>query len=630
MRFDSFEIKNFKGIEHAKVDLKPSGANVFTLIGLNESGKTTVLEAISRFRPDEEKTEALYGADLTEPSPSSFVPKHKKSNFTGTISIEAMISFEIGEKEKLVKEVNAASSMKIELESVPDVWRVQRAFVFENSDFKESKNYWWGTIKAKIGKQQNYREYAIVSATASPLYRAIQKRIPRIVYFPTFLFSFPDKIVLNAASLEGKEADVNRLYRKIIHDVGESLPNPINVEKHIVDRILNDESLAEKFFSLLLMTPDKQEQVNATLAEMSAHITNTVFENWGRTFGGDFSGREISVRPGINTNTNDEREVYLEFFLRDGASQYRIAERSLGFRWFFSFLLFTLYRVYAKGRGSTLFLLDEPASNLHSKAQTLLLESFPRIAEGSNGVIYSTHSHYMVNPAWLDQAFIVSNSAVDYSSIDESNKFVRNNPTSITVDRYRSFVGGNPSKMTYFQPVLDKLDFVPSRLDLVRKSILFEGKGDYLIIEYVRSILLESSGEFAVVPTRGATGVYELVGLFIGWGVPFLVCLDDDSAGRNTRKELREKWGLSDKVAFTIGDVDKTMSGKSLNDILSKEDISMISEHFSIKTTPSKSQVHLYFSEMLAKREKVALSKEVIECVRLILGRADYLEANSQ
>ncbi|MBM0170454.1 ATP-binding protein [Altererythrobacter sp. C41] len=47
VRYLKFRIQNFKGIKDTEVDLRSStGANVFSLVGLNESGKTTILEAI--------------------------------------------------------------------------------------------------------------------------------------------------------------------------------------------------------------------------------------------------------------------------------------------------------------------------------------------------------------------------------------------------------------------------------------------------------------------------------------------------------------------------------------------------------------------------------------------------------
>ncbi|MBU4374660.1 MAG: AAA family ATPase, partial [Euryarchaeota archaeon] len=42
MKFTEFKIKNFKGIENITINLdKSPNANIYTLVGLNESGKTT-------------------------------------------------------------------------------------------------------------------------------------------------------------------------------------------------------------------------------------------------------------------------------------------------------------------------------------------------------------------------------------------------------------------------------------------------------------------------------------------------------------------------------------------------------------------------------------------------------------
>jgi hypothetical protein len=82
-----------------------------------------------------------------------------------------------------------------------------------------------------------------------------------------------------------------------------------------------------------------------------------------------------------------------------------------------------------------------------------LMESLPRIAMGSNQIMYSTHSHYMVNPNWFDQAFVVSNLAVDYKDVADSDMRARTRHTDIRVEKYREFVGKNPDKLDYFQPV---------------------------------------------------------------------------------------------------------------------------------------------------------------------------------
>jgi predicted ATP-dependent endonuclease of OLD family len=87
------------------------------------------------------------------------------------------------------------------------------------------------------------------------------------------------------------------------------------------------------------------------------------------------------------------------------------------------FLLFTQFRRGRKSNEATIFLFDEPAANQHSRAQARLLKSFSKIVNNKTYIIYSTHSHYMINLLWLEKSYIVSNSALDYDSDDKIDSF---------------------------------------------------------------------------------------------------------------------------------------------------------------------------------------------------------------
>ena len=56
MKFSKIKIINYKGIEETELELlnSPKG-NVYTLVGINESGKTSILEAINSFEYNSEK-----------------------------------------------------------------------------------------------------------------------------------------------------------------------------------------------------------------------------------------------------------------------------------------------------------------------------------------------------------------------------------------------------------------------------------------------------------------------------------------------------------------------------------------------------------------------------------------------
>lgn len=604
MRYVSFRITNFRGVEDAIVELNPRGAGIFTFIGLNESGKTTVLEAISTFQLGRSDEKSLYQTKPADIDPSTFVPKHDKATFSGMITVTATVAFEVGEKAQCIEYAEKHGEARIDPSSIPDSFTITRGWRFDNGDNVDRINSWSIDLKAKIkGKQKFTSQHSPNDKPWLYFSSAVAVRLPEIVYFPTFLFEQPDRIVLNPKKDE-KPSD--KLYRKIIENVGQSLERPIDVKSNIVDRILTPEKEGGIFGNLFLLSNNRQQQIDAAINQLSQSLSNTVLDNWSRIFGGPTGNRELRLRLGTDKFDDETPRVYVQFSIRDGVQPYDISERSLGFRWFFSFLLFTLYRDAKIGARRTLFLLDEPASNLHAGAQIQLLESFPKITADGNILMYSTHSHYMINPEWLDQAYIVSNRAVEYGDVSAAVS----NPahTDVAIQKYRSFVGENPDKSTYFQPVLDRLQVVPSRLDALQPSVLVEGKGDYLVLRYGLFLCGLPDKDYAVLPTRGADHFSELVGILLGWGVNFALCFDADPKGTKACAEYRRDWAMSEARAFTLQDVAANLAGKTIEGLLDSEDNALIAKHYGIVGKPSKSQIQLFFSEKLALREKTALS----------------------
>ncbi len=107
-----------------------------------------------------------------------------------------------------------------------------------------------------------------------------------------------------------------------------------------------------------------------------------------KIFGEDTRGKEVIITyetvqgekiddKGLRTPT-EEHDVYAKFQIRDRTRRFNVNDRSLGFRWFFAFMLFTQFRVARSGSRPLLFLFDEPASNLHAAAQQKLIDLLSR------------------------------------------------------------------------------------------------------------------------------------------------------------------------------------------------------------------------------------------------------------
>ena len=75
MKILEFRIQNFKGINDATVKLTGNEGSIYTLVGLNESGKTTVLQAINFFNADVDGIHAIAQGPLAEVDDHLLVPK---------------------------------------------------------------------------------------------------------------------------------------------------------------------------------------------------------------------------------------------------------------------------------------------------------------------------------------------------------------------------------------------------------------------------------------------------------------------------------------------------------------------------------------------------------------------------
>jgi len=631
MKIVKFDIKNFKGVKHASVDVDGKYAgNVTTLIGLNESGKTTILEAISNFIAEDKDTANLVGTVQKRSELQDLIPKHRKAAFTDHVSIAAVIRLDDDDISALTHMFREECGMDLLNSSVIREITVEHVRIFEDSTFKSTTNFWQKIafgLKAK--RARNYKIYG-GSGDSSKEEKDIwlkgigllRSRLPKIVYFPTLLFNFPDRIYL-----EGDDSETNSYYVKVIQDVLDSQGGGLTIEKHIMDRITrlrSTHSAVETFVAILLGSPERG-QIDAVLQRVSNEMSRVIFGAWNEILGRNVRDKRVQID--WFPDAKKENATYLELSIVDGQSKFRLSERSLGFRWFFSFLLFTEFRKNRKGQGGTIFLFDEPAANLHSKAQMRLLDSFGRIAGGDTYIIYSTHSHYMVNPLWLDNAYIVENKAMDYDNDDDVDSFAVRD-TNIKAIRYRTFVGGHPTKTTYFQPVLDALDVGFSPLMRSARGVIVEGKNDYYAFAFFAKKLI-STLDFEIFPGNGAGHSGNIISLFRGWGTDFVVLLDDDVAGRRAKKKYNDEYYLSSAEVFTLGDIDEKFSGKEFEDLYAEDVRSKIRSHFSIEKIEKKHYA-LFFQEILSRRLEQSFPETEVVFEKVVKRMIDRFSAKAR
>lgn len=583
MRYTKFIIKNFKGINDLTIDLsKRPNSHIYTFIGLNESGKTTILEAINIITTGYNKEEA-----------HRYIPKSQKANFTDLVSVKAIVEVDEEDNTRIeakFKEYGYKSYKHI------DNFSINATCSFENSKAKDFVSYW--DFSPILRKSKSKKDIVLNAETDD--WQAMVKYIrdnlmPRIIYYENFLFEFPERIYLT-----GKRSE-NNAYKDILEDiVQEIIPNG-SIQSSLADNYQSSDSGAQDIF-------------DAIKSKLQDKIGREVFSSWGSLFNSTDMQATIEMRFGMEPVDNGQ-DFYVEIKIKENTDLFYISERSLGFQWFFSFLFFILFRKNRKtDLGETLFLLDEPASNLHSSAQKKLLSTFERFVDDKEKplkLLYTTHSHYMINPKWLEGAFVVKNEAINYS-----DPFGNSSTTDIKAIPYKNFVAQYPNQQDYYQPVLDALDYQPGLLEKVPNIIITEGKNDYYTLCYMNEIILNKKyKKINLMPGAGCNKNSTVIQLYMAWNKAFLILLDGDKAGDKAKAEYIKQFGEPIRERIKVyNDFVPVIGNSMMEDIFTEEEKLRITQKFNSAVTKyDKSAFNTAIQSALINKETITLSKDTID-----------------
>ena len=535
MKYINFAIKNYKGIKSLNLDVNIlPDCKIYTLVGLNESGKTTILEAIND-----------YEREVPLEDRHRLIPKSSAGGFTGDISIEAQLSFNDKDKIAIGKFLKERGFKEV---SIQKNVTICRTYSFDNSVPKESKRTYTPFVKVK--KTARSKETNLQKEIFNELFQYMSDNLfPDIIFYRDFLSKFPERIWLEP------ENEKERDYFSIIEDVLVSINPCYNVADSILERRKNP-------------TDANIQALEAIENDLGAKISEKVFDAWNKIL--KVSKKEIIVK-----TASDGQRHYIKLSVKEGRQSYAVSERSLGFKWFFTFLLYTEFRKERiKTSGEILFLLDEPASNLHQTAQKSLLDTFEKLTSGSR-LIYTTHSHHLINPIWLNSSYIVKNNGLKYYEGDDFNV----SKTEVEAYKYKQFVSNYPTETSYFQPILDVLDHQPGLLEMVPNIVITEGKFDYFVLKYFKEIVFSDLNKsFNFYPGHGAGKLDLPIALYESWGKQYIAILDSDKEGIAQKKRYIKEISNADSI-YTLQDI-LDLKSSTTEDIFSKEELLLIGREF--------------------------------------------------
>lgn len=301
MRFKSFEIKNFRGIRHTTLDLaRLANGHINALVGLNESGKTTVLEAIHHF---------LSNPDLLIKTPSSsrrsssdyqkMLPIGMRALFNGSVVIKAKVEIENKDWIKidsfLKEEFGYTSSEKVK------EFTINHSVNFEDSKFDGTVNQWnihfWGQKKVS----NRNKRFRVTGDDWIKTANFVESMLPKIVYFPSMLLEFPDRIVLENSPNKKSGEPRNDFYCSVLEDVLLAINPKLKLSDHLVERAKSSDRSV-------------RENLDALLLQIARHLKETVFSEWKNIFAQALN-YDFQVRL---TNDNDQLGLEIKIVTEDG------------------------------------------------------------------------------------------------------------------------------------------------------------------------------------------------------------------------------------------------------------------------------------------------------------------------
>lgn len=374
MKLTSLTIKNFRSIEDETFNVvEIDGTHTFTLIGINESGKSSFLKAVSLVDNDDEKV--IFPKDYFEE--------------TEPISVVLNYGLETQEEKDLKNaltekgfEKDILSKIKIEKVSVcadfePAANAPKKVFdriTFQQKVFDDYTLL--GDKPAKKDPQQTQEDFDIEKYFEAHLPKYFWKIAHRIVFWK----SDSKHLINEQINLDAFAADPENT----------SIPLINCFELAGVEQ----DGIAAQVAKL----KTDPAEINNLQEKLGDKVTAHIKKVW--------PNHPVKIKFQINNSL-------LSFLVEDEKVKYKsktTEQRSDGFRQFISFLLTISAESATNQLSNSLLLLDEPETHLHPQAQEYLKDELIKITRNdeNNIVFFATHSNYMIDKEHIERCFRVS------------------------------------------------------------------------------------------------------------------------------------------------------------------------------------------------------------------------------
>ncbi|XHS77486.1 AAA family ATPase [Burkholderiaceae bacterium UC74_6] len=515
------QIGPFRSLNSAQtVQIDPA---VTVFVGMNEAGKTVMLKALHKcadalggegFNPVEDYPRkdltAYQKQHKVEPAAAAVLTYELSEAEAGLINKKLGLALKAGHPMSITHRYDNGRNIGLGIDETPVVKALAKSFstdaaaalaacksvrgipaLLEGVSLTEEDKVVLTNIKTRIAatKWDNIPQFEAWSA--------IDNLIPKFLYFSDYDL-LPGKMNLADLAARVEQAKSDPKHLKPSH-------RSVLALLRMADVSLSD-----------LATPEGYEELKAKIEAVSISLTDQVMEFWKQN-------EDLEVEVDIKADTTDEApfDNGPNLYLRIKNRRHRgvstpFDQRSRGFIWFFSFLVWfdsVQHQLDPSGASvgkKLILLLDEPGLALHALAQADFLRYIDRLAE-DHQVLFTTHSPFMVHSDRLHQVRLVED---------------RKNVGSVVTDNLQ---GADPRTIFPLQAALGWT--IAQNLFISERNLLVEGPSELIYLQLASSFL-DADGcgglrdDVTIVPAGGLDNVATFVSLLGASGLKLAVLHD--------------------------------------------------------------------------------------------------------
>lgn len=564
MRISKIRIKNYRSIKDSGDIL--FNDNLFVIAGQNESGKSSILEALRSFENSQstkdtlnfemEKKEQLIQSisctytNLTEDFHDSIL------TFIAGIFIDSDPNFNTVDPGDIIHEDKIKRIKEFTITKIFDFTsgKLLKKILIDKNVLNIIKNILKNEITYKVNDDTKAFDKKILSEllekSITTIIGEFLTNSPEIIFFNDFTTLLPDKILLT--DLKNKAADGHKA-------------------------VMNLEGLLNTTFEKIASknTPQK-----ISAADSESQIISVNFQkDWQQKI---YGTNDVKLKFFIENNKSGLPEI--SFYVETLESQFlEPRKRSKGMIWFLSLWL----ELKAKEDFENLiFLFDEPGLHLHIKAHNDMLSVFHKLISKGHQIIYSTHSPSLIETDYLHNIGLVINDKTKGTIIE-----------GLTTSRINT-----TNKRDALQPIAEAmgLDIARNFSIINQRNVLVEGLSDFWYFKGM-SKLLKIEKDYEFVPGVGIkhNKMFSLISMCIGYGLDWLLIMDKGDIPQQIYDELS-------KNLFNENDIEAKKKIMILDDeienIFAIKDVISIDD--SIKEKPGKTSL-----QHIGRKRKIVFAK---------------------